>query len=259
VHCKQEHQVLKTPQFPPLHHPPAGALPWPELVPGTLIRRYKRFLADVRLDTGETVTAHCPNSGRMTGCAESGRPVYLSRHDSPKRKLKFTWELIDMPGSLVGVNTLVPNRLVAAAIAAGSVAELTGYDRVRPEVAVAPHTRIDICLQSPDRRDCYIEIKNCTLVEDGVAMFPDAVTARGVKHLQVLHRLAARGNRCGIFFLIQRMDAHRFAPAGHIDPAYAKALRTAVAGGVDVFVYDTIIDFTGICLGRPVPMRVPID
>ena len=152
---------------------------WPELIPGTLIRRYKRFLADVRLDTGQTVTAHCPNSGSMKACCQPGQPVFLSYHDNPKRKLKYTWELIQMPGSLVGVNTQVPNRLVAQAISSGMVEELTGYETVRREVKAGEGSRIDILLTSPNRRDCYVEVKNCTLVTDAVATFPDAVTVRG--------------------------------------------------------------------------------
>jgi sugar fermentation stimulation protein A len=234
-----------------------ATLPWPALIRGRLIKRYRRFLADIRLDTGERVTAHCPNSGRMTGCAEPDRRVYLSRHDTPRRKLKYTWEIIDMPGTLVGVNTLVPNRLVAAAIRAAQIPPLTGYGRIRPEVRVSPHTRLDLQLREPLRRDCYIEIKNCTLVDDGVAMFPDAVTTRGVKHLHALKRLVTQGHRCGIFYLIQRMDAREFSPAWHIDPAYGEALQVAMEGGVEVFVYDVCIDLEGVSLGRKVPIRPP--
>lgn len=234
-------------------------LPWPVLIRGRLIKRYKRFLADIRLDTGETVTAHCPNSGRMTGCAEPGRRVYLSRHDTPRRKLKYTWELIDMPGTLVGVNTLVPNRLVAAAIRAAQVPSLAGYDHITPEVRVSSHTRLDLQLRGgTHRRDCYIEVKNCTLVEGGVAMFPDAVTTRGVKHLHALKRLVAQGHRGGIFYLIQRMDAQGFSPAWHIDPAYGEAFQVAIEGGVEVFAYDVCIDLEGISLGRRVPIH-PVD
>jgi sugar fermentation stimulation protein A len=178
-----------------------GVIPWPELIPGTLIRRYKRFLADVRLDNGETVTAHCPNSGSMKACSQPGRPVYLSAHDNPKRKLKYTWELIHMPGSLVGVNTQVPNRLTAHAIEMGDVVELRGYDTVRREVPAGNHSRIDILLESTDRRPCYVEVKNCTLVTDSAATFPDAVTVRGQKHLLELQALVAAGCRCAMFFL----------------------------------------------------------
>jgi sugar fermentation stimulation protein A len=231
----------------------SGVIRWPRLIPGTLVRRYKRFLADVRLQDGSTVTAHCPNSGSMKACCEPGRPVYLSYHDNPKRKLTYTWELIDMPTSLVGVNTQVPNRLVAHAIASNDVAELNGYATVRREVNVGTRSRIDILLESPDRRPCYVEVKNCTLVTEGLATFPDAVTVRGQKHLAELQELVSAGCRCTMFFLIQRMDAHRFSPADHIDPDYGSKLRQAARHGVDVLVYDTRIDLSTICLNGRVP------
>lgn len=226
---------------------------WPPLIGGRLVNRYKRFLADVALADGTVVTAHCPNSGSMRGCAEPGRPVYLSRHDTPRRKLAYTWELIAMPGSLVGVNTLVPNRLVARSVAAGGVPELAGYPEVRPEVPVGAHTRLDLLLQDHAGRKTFVEIKNCTLVEDGLACFPDAVTTRGRKHLEVLGDLHRQGHRSVIFFLIQRMDATAFAPADAIDPAYGEALRRAAAAGVEVLAYDVAIDLNGIALGRPLP------
>jgi sugar fermentation stimulation protein A len=230
-----------------------GVIQWPALIPGTLIRRYKRFLADVRLDDGTTVTAHCPNSGSMKSCCEPDRTVYLSVHDHPRRKLKYTWELIDMPTSLVGVNTQVPNRLTAHAIAAGEVDALRGYETVRREVKAGKNSRIDILLASPDRRPCFVEVKNCTLVTDGVATFPDAVTLRGQKHLMELQTLAADGYRCAMFFLVQRMDANRFAPAEHIDAEYARKLRQAVKNDVEILVYDVNIDLTGIRLNNPLP------
>ena len=236
-----------------------GKITWPPLIRGTLLKRYKRFLADVELEDGQTVTAHCPNSGSMRACAEPGRPVYLSYHDNPRRKLKYTWELIHMPTSLVGVNTQVPNRLTAAAITAGDVVELSGYETVRREVKVGEHSRIDILLTAPERRPCYVEVKNCTLVEDGLATFPDAVTLRGQKHLAELQTLVGKGFRCAMFFLIQRMDATCFAPADSIDPAYGKKLRQAVTGGVDMLVYDVAIDFTGIRVHRRLPCDLGAD
>ncbi len=234
-------------------HSKKGVIKWPELIPGKLIRRYKRFLADVRLDNGEIVTAHCPNSGSMKACCQPERPVYLSYHDNPKRKLKYTWELIEMPDSLVGVNTQVPNRLTALAIASGDVAELSGYESVRREVKAGEHSRLDILLESPGRRPCYVEVKNCTLVTDTLATFPDAVTTRGQKHLLELQNLAAEGFRCAMFFLIQRMDARRFAPADHIDPQYGKKLRQAAQHGVEILAYDVSIDLAGIRLKDRVP------
>lgn len=235
------------------NHKKKGTIPWPELIPGTLIRRYKRFLADVQLNSGETVTAHCPNSGSMKTCSQPGQPVYLSVHDNPKRKLKYTWELIHMPGSLVGVNTQVPNRLTAHAIASGDVAELCGYATIRREVRVGSHSRLDILLESPGRRPCYVEVKNCTLVTDGKATFPDAVTVRGQKHLVELQGLVTAGFRCAMFFLVQRMDAESFGPADHIDPEYGKKLRQASQNGVEILAYDVSINLTGIRLNDRVP------
>lgn len=238
------------------NRPGATTLPWPPLITGTLIKRYKRFLADVELESGEIVTAHCPNTGSMQACCEPGRSVYLSRHDNPKRKLKYTWELIAMPGSLVGVNTLTPNRLVALAIAGSDIKELRGYDRIQREVKVGDHSRIDLLLTKGANRRCFIEIKNSTLVEDGVALFPDAVTARGQKHIAELEKLSAAGDRCVMFYFIQRMDARVFRPADHIDVAYGKALRQAVKNNVEVLAYDVHIDLQGIRIRRKIPCEL---
>lgn len=227
-----------------------NGLRWPELISGTLIRRYKRFLADVQLDNGDTVTAHCPNTGSMKGCCEPRQPVYLSIHDNPRRKLKYTWELIRMPSSLVGVNTLVPNRLVFESVRAGKIAELSGYHHVRREVKISAHSRIDLALSGDGRRQCYVEIKNCTLVEDGTAQFPDAVTARGLKHLHELVAQVESGSRAVMFYFIQRMDAGIFKPADHIDADYGKQLRRAVDQGVEILAYDVAIDLRGIRLNR---------
>jgi len=234
----------------------SGAYDLPPLISGHLIRRYKRFLADVRLDTGETVTAHCPNSGSMKGCAVPGCPVWLSVSDNPRRKLRYTWELIRTPASMIGINTQVPNRLVKTAIEAGRIPELDGYGRVRPEVTVRKGTRLDLVLEEPDRRTCYVEIKNCTLVEDGTAMFPDAVTVRGQKHLDELTDLVKTGHRAAIFFLIQRMDAKRFAPAAGIDPAYARKLGQAGEHGVEIITRDVVIDLNQIRVHRPLPVQL---
>ncbi len=231
-------------------------LQWPQLVGGTLIRRYKRFLADVKLDNGETVTAHCPNTGSMTGCCEAGRPVYLSVHDNPRRKLKYTWELIEMPGSLVGVNTQVPNRLVCESVRAGAIRELAGYREVVREVKISTHSRIDLALAGNGRRPCWVEIKNCTLVEDGVARFPDAVTARGLKHIRELEAQVKSGCRAVMFYFIQRMDAKVFQPADHIDAHYGRQLRHAVGQGVEILAYDAAIDLKGICLNRNIAVAL---
>ena len=231
----------------------SNGLAWPELFRGILVKRYKRFLADVQLDKGSLVTAHCPNSGTMRACSQPGQPVFLSYHDNPKRKLKYTWELIHMPDSLVGVNTLVPNRLVKHSVEQGLVPELIGYDRVRAEVKTSDGSRLDLVLEKEGRRNCFVEVKNCTLVEGSKARFPDAVTARGRKHLLELQRLAAEGNRCAMFFLVQRMDADSFSPADDIDPAYGEELRKAHQNGVEILVYDVSIDLAAIRLNQPVP------
>ena len=230
---------------------------WPELIPGRLIKRYKRFLADVELDDGVVVTAHCPNSGRMTSCSEPGQPVYLSWHDNPKRKLKYTWEIIQMPDSLVGVNTLVPNRLIKTSIENGLVAELDAYEEIRSEVQTSKGSRLDLLLTDSRGTKCFVEIKNCTLVNQGVACFPDAVTKRGRKHLEELQRLTAEGNRCVMFFCIQRMDAECFRPADQIDAAYGEALREAhLNKGVEILVYDVWMDLERIVLNRKIPFKL---
>jgi len=219
-------------------------LAWPKLIRGTLIKRYKRFLADVQLDTGGA------NSGAMTECSEPGRPVYLSCHNIPTRKLKYTWELIEMPSSLVGVNTMVPNRLVRTSIEEGCVKQLQGYDRIIPEVKAGEHSRLDLLLLREETDRCFVEVKNCTLVKGKVACFPDAVTARGLKHLVELQRLVSNSCRCVMFYLIQRMDATVFRPADHIDPAYGTELRKAVENGIEILAYDVVIDLERIRLGR---------
>jgi len=231
-------------------------LNWPPLIPGILVKRYKRFLAEVNLNGGKIVTAHCPNTGSMKGCCESGRPVYLSFHVNPKRKLKYTWELIEMPTSLVGVNTLVPNRLVFESVKAGLVPELSGYETVEPEVKISAGTRIDLALTAEDRKRCYVEIKNCTLVDNGVASFPDAVTARGLRHITELQALVDSGCRCVMFYFVQRMDAEVFKPADHIDSEYGKGLRRAVKSGLEVLAYDVAIDLNGIKLNRKIPYEL---
>jgi sugar fermentation stimulation protein A len=230
-----------------------GIIKWPELFKGTLIKRYKRFLADIRLESGETITAHCANSGTMKECCEPGRPVWLSYHDNPKRKLKYSWEFIDMGNSLVGVNTNIPNRLVKTSIECGKVEELSGYDTVTAEIKVGKNSRLDLFLSGNGKKNCYVEIKNCTLVTNGFAQFPDAVTTRGLKHLKELRELVSQGNRCMMFYLIQRMDAEKFGPADHIDHAYGKELRNALKDGVEIAVYDVILNREYITLGKKIP------
>ena len=234
----------------------ADGLPWPPLITGTLLKRYKRFLVDVELEDGRIVTAHCPNTGSMQSCSEPGRRVYLSVHDNPKRKYPYTWEMIAMPASLVGVNTLTPNRLIKHAVSRGQIPELGGYEAVRGEVRFGENSRVDLLLSGPGEARCYVEIKNCTLVRDKTALFPDAVTARGLKHLQELARQVGPACRSVIFFFVQRMDADCFRPAEAIDPAYGQGLRQAVAAGVEMLAYDVHIDLAGIRLRQALPCHL---
>ncbi len=226
----------------------------PPLITGRLIKRYKRFLADIRLDgIGEEITAHCPNSGSMRGCAIPGSKVWLSISDNPKRKYKYTWEMIQLPESIVGINTQLPNKLVKQAIENGDIEELSGYDSVKPEIKINPHTRLDLLLQKSTGEQYYVEIKNCTLVEDKVAMFPDAVTIRGQKHLDELEYIVTNGGKACIFFLIQRMDAEVFKPAYMIDKVYAEKLKKVVGNGVKIIIRDTEINTDIIKIRKSIP------
>jgi len=226
---------------------------FPPLTKGTLLKRYKRFLADIELENGEMVTAHCPNSGSMKGCARPGAEAWISQSTNPKRKLKYTWELTRIDGTFIGINTLVPNRLVKASVENDLVPELSGYSRVTSEVKTSDHTRLDLMLEGDNKKPCFVEIKNCTLVENGVARFPDAVTTRGQKHIQELVALAANGHRAVLFFLVQRTDAHAFTPAADIDPEYAKKLMQARLKGVEIIVRDVVFDLDAA------PARIRLD
>jgi len=208
----------------------------PLLTPGILIRRYKRFLADIELHDGSSVTVHCPNSGSMKGCATPGSRVYISRSLNSGRKYPFTWELVEANGYWAGINTGRPNHLVLEAIESGSVRELQGYDTIRPEVSYGEHSRIDLLLESPGKR-CFVEIKNVTLMENDRALFPDSVTTRGQKHLNELMRVVREGDRGVIFFVVQRGDGTCVSPADTIDPEYGRLLRLALASGVEALAY----------------------
>lgn len=233
----------------------SGKILFPPLVSGTLIRRYKRFLVDVYLETGETVTAHCPNPGSMLECYEPGRRVFVSRHQTSTRKLPYTWQLIQMPDSLVCVNSLLPNQIVFEALQVGKIPELDGYDHIQKESKIGG-SRLDLLLTNSKGSHCFVEIKNCTLVKDGIAQFPDAKTSRGVKHLLELERLVHAGYRGVMVYVIQRMDAVVFTPADDIDPIYGKILRQAIHNGVEMVVYDVIIDTTHIVLNQKIPYRL---
>src|SRR5918992_1438578 len=185
------------------------------LIRGTLVRRYKRFLADVRLADGEVVTVHCTNTGSMLGCMTPGSAVLISRSANLNRKLAYTWEMVRINRAWVSINTMHPNRLVAEAVAAGMIAELCGYETIRREVKVSAHSRLDLCLEGKSGWG-YVEVKNVTVSFDGAAAFPDAVSERATKHLKELMRLKRRGHRAVVVFVIQRHDCDCFRPADEI-------------------------------------------
>jgi len=227
----------------------------PPLLPGTLIKRYKRFLADIALDDGTAVTVHCPNSGSMKGCATPGSRVFISRSANPGRKYPFTWELVEADGFWAGINTALPNRLAREAIENGSVVELQGYGTIRSEVAYGEHSRIDLLLES-SRQRCFVEVKNVTLVENGLALFPDAVTTRGQKHLNELMRVVREGDRGVIFFTVQRGDGRSVSPADTIDPEYGRLLRLAMKNGVEALAYRASVTPEEIRLTERLPVVV---
>lgn len=222
------------------------------LVPARLIRRYKRFLADCELADGRQVTAHCANPGSMQGLARPGTDIWLEPNDDPRRKLKFGWRLVDHGnGNFTGIDTSVPNRLLARALADARVPELRDYRTQRAEVKYGRGSRVDFLLTQPGLPDAYVEIKSVTLSRrQGLAEFPDSVTARGTRHLHELAAMAARGNRAVMLYLIQRNDCTEFAVAGDIDPAYAAACRAAREQGVETLVYTTHISVEAIELAR---------
>jgi sugar fermentation stimulation protein A len=217
------------------------------LIPGVLVQRYKRFLADIALDDGREITAHCPNPGAMLGLNTPGLRAWVSRSADPKRKLAHTLELVEADGGLVGINTMHPNRLVAEALAADHFPELTGYATHRREVRYGTRSRVDFLLEAPGRPPCWLEVKNCHLMRTpGLAEFPDCVAARSTKHLGELEARGAEGDRAAVLFVVQRTDCHRFAPARDCDPAFASALKRVQANGVEVYVYACEIDVTGV-------------
>jgi sugar fermentation stimulation protein A len=205
---------------------------------GRLIRRYKRFLADVELADGQRITAHCPNTGSLLGCQEPGSRVVLRDSQDQKRKLRYTLQAIQVGRHLVNVDTGLPNAVVAEAVLAGRVSELAGYGEMRREVPYGRGSRIDLLLAGGRRRGrCFVEVKSTTLVRGRTALFPDAVTERGVKHLEELMRVVAAGERAVQFFFVSRAAVARFAPADDIDPAYGRTLRRAAARGVEILAY----------------------
>ncbi len=232
-------------------------LPGP-LVSARLVRRYKRFLADVILEGGAEATVHCPNPGAMTGLALPDMRIWLTDHAGTKRKLRYGWELSETPSGLVGINTARPNQIVAAALAAGTVPELAGYTWVDREVPWGEGNRLDFRLRGDGRPDCFVEVKNVHLERSGgapgLAEFPDCVTARGARHMGVLAEIVAAGGRAVLLYVVQRTDCDRMAVAGDIDPAYARSLARGLTGGVEVLCYDCSISREHIDLRRRLPV-----
>ncbi len=228
----------------------------PPLIRGTLLRRYKRFLADIALGDGSEVTAHCPNPGSMLDVAVLKRPVALSRSSAPKRKLQYTWEMIHLGRSWVGVNTARPNALVAESIERGRIPELAGYESMKREARYGENTRFDFLLTNSGRPDCYVEVKSVTLAHGDTALFPDSVTIRGQKHLRELQGAARRGHRAVMLFWVYRQDCRWFSPADRIDPEYGRLLRRAVQNGVEVFVYSARVSPRQVLSDGPLTMRL---
>jgi sugar fermentation stimulation protein A len=230
------------------------------LIRGRLIKRYKRFLADVELEDGKIVTAHCANSGSMLSVKDAGSEVWLSPARNPERKLRYTWELIKIGKTFVGINTALPNAIVEEAIKADKIPELSGYESLRREVKYGKNSRIDLLLEDPSRPICYVEVKNVTLrrgLNKGDPVeFPDSVTARGAKHLVELADMVSQGHRSVMMYLVQRQDGQMFTIAGDIDPAYKAGLEAAMAAGVEVLCYQCKLDTRAIKLSKPVKLAL---
>ncbi len=216
----------------------------PSLIQAKLVKRYKRFFLDAELPNGEIVTAHCANTGSMSGLLDAGNPVWLTPVDDPKRKLKFSLQIIDVGTSLVGVNTMLPNHLVSDAILDGTIKQLNNYSNLEKEVkyGVEGKSRIDILLTDDEKPPCYVEVKNVTLKVGNQAQFPDAVTARGAKHLDELLAEVKKGNRAVMIYLVQRMDCESFSPSDEKDPVYSAKLRECVKQGVEAYCYSCKIN-----------------
>ena len=225
------------------------------ILSGQFIRRYKRFLADVLMDDGEILTVHCPNSGAMTGCAIPGARAYISDSQNPKRKLRYTLEVIETEAVSICVNTHTANHLVEEAIRDGRIRELTGFSNIQREVPYgAERSRVDLRLNLPDQ-DCYVEVKNVTLGgEDGIVAFPDAVTERGSKHIRELTAMVAAGHRAALVYCVARTDALGVRPAHEIDPVYAATLAEGIQKGVEVYALGIEIDMPTLRLVKRLPV-----
>ena len=226
------------------------------LIPGTLLKRYKRFLADVELDDGKVITAHTPNTGSMRGCCEPGSRVWLTDSGNSERKYPLNWELVEVaPGVIVGINTGLPNGLIMEGIENGVVTQLQGYDGIRREVRYGKEkSRIDLLLEGAGKPACYVEIKNVTLAEDGVGYFPDAVSERGSKHLRELSEVVAGGQRGVICFCVQRKDVGEVRPADTIDRQYGDTLRRALDNGVEAIAWRAQVSQDEIIITTELPV-----
>ena len=224
------------------------------LVHGKLLKRYKRFLADIELDNGEVVTAHCTNTGSMKSCIEIGAEVYLSRTNNPLRKTKFTWEMIKINGDWVGINTNNPNQLAFEAISKHEIPELSGYTEVFREVKW-DDSRFDIMAKN-ETETCFFEVKNVSMKEGDFALFPDAITLRGRKHLETLIRVKKAGMRAIMLYIVQRCDVSKFSTAKEIDPEYSETLKKAITNGVEIFVIQAKVTPTSITINKRIPFEM---
>lgn len=221
-----------------------------------LIQRYKRFLGDVEWPDGRQMTVHTANTGSMLGCSTPGNHIWIRDSENDKRKYRYSWEISETDdGQLIGVNTILANKLVVEAIEQGNVKELLGYENIRTEVPYGENSRIDILLQGDDKT-CYVEVKNVTARDGKFAIFPDAVTARGVKHLNELMSMVEAGHRAVMLFCIQRNDIELFRPAAEIDPLYARTLVAALKNGVEILAYSVAISVVEIKLTTAIPVKV---
>ena len=229
---------------------------------GKLIRRYKRFLADIELDNGEAIVAHCPNTGSMLQCREPGSRVIVSLRDNPKRKLKYTWEMIKIKNSWNCVNTLLPNKIVQEAIENDMIPELSGYSNLKPEAKYGENSRLDFFLSRPVSNDiaesCFVEVKNVTLTDDATrAVFPDSVTTRGHKHLKDLIEIVQKGSRGVMFYVVERGECESFSIAKDIDPEYNRLFNKALENGVEMLAYKVkIVESSEIFIEKRIPILI---
>jgi len=223
-------------------------------IEGTLKRRYKRFLADIILENGQEITAHCPNTGAMRGLLEEGRPVWLSDDQSPRRRYRYTWQAIKVDDTWVGMNTHLPNKLMKVALSKKLLEPFKGYEHVKSEVVVAPQVRFDFLL-SNDKDKCYLEVKNVHYQEKGVALFPDSRTTRGLKHLEFLCQKVKEGIRAAVVYVVQREGCHLFDFGEAFDPCYAKGAQKALDQGVEMYAYTFSLKENGVFLGPLIPRR----